>query len=318
MERAGVPRCQRFSGTWIVPVPGVEVAVPLRCRSHRCPWCRRYKSLAATVVIQRGIERAPGRVRLVTLTDPRGDMTSADMSAAWRRFARRLERQGKLGQYVRSLEATKAGALHYHVLLFDTERGGGYIPQLELSRMAEASGFGRVADIREVEGAGGGEAFSVAAYLTKSGLSARVSSDAVKVAQYVTKAGSAGESAEVTAKLGERVRPVTTSRGFIGGSLTETEREICRHFGERSGEAGEAPEAPLPEGWEVWTSSEVLGRLAAHWRRRQSRGVEVEPEAVPFLPREAERRSRIVPARGDPGRPVTVSEISRQALQRAA
>lgn len=320
IERAGDPKCPRFRGRYLVSLPDVEVAVPLRCRSQRCPYCRRFKALAAAVVVQRAIERATGRVRFMTLTDGRGDMTSVDMSRAWRRLSRRLDRRNLLGQYVRVLEVTKAGRLHYHVLLFETKRGGGFIPQTQLSEFAEASGFGAVTDIRAVEGGAGESARSLSAYVTKSGVTEQVSEAAARVARYVTKAGpeDLGDLAEVGDKLGERVRPVTTSQGFIGGSLAETETEICRYFGEVA--RGEKVAAETPEMWELWGEFEVISRLAAHRRRSRSRGRArgaTERKDSP-TPREAERGFKSRPTRGDPALPAEVQGLRDRGLPRAA
>lgn len=262
VKRAGEPMCSRFRGYWLISSPGGEVAVPVRCRSHRCPHCRKFKALAAAVVLQRGLDRAEGRARLLTLTDGRGDMTSADVRQAWQRLAGRLRRRGLLGDFFTSLEATKKGRLHLHVLVIEAERGGGFVENL--GELAEASGFGRVADVRAVETGSGSK--SLGQYLTKGG----VCGETAKLASYLTKTASADE--ELREKLGERLRPVNVSRGFLGGSLTETEKEICRHF-------AEAAEAEVPEVWEMWREEE-LATTREEWREF-SRSRELKDHDLP-------------------------------------
>jgi hypothetical protein len=62
-----------------------------------------------------------------------------------------LRRAGKLGDYACGLEIQPgSGRLHGHLLLIDSDKGAGFVPQARLSELAAASGFGRVADIREV------------------------------------------------------------------------------------------------------------------------------------------------------------------------
>lgn len=221
--------------------------MPVRCRSHRCNWCRRFKALAAALTLQRALDVAPGRARLMTFTDGTGEMTSADISQAWRRLSLRLKRRGLLGATFSSLEATKRGRLHLHVVVFETDKGGGFIKQKELSKLAEASGFGPICDVREVA-TGDGQARSVAAYLTKGG----ISQEASRLAAYLTKTGRMRPDLEH--KLGERLRPVNVSQGFLGGSLSESEKEVCAHF-------ASSQDVELPEVWELWHETEMVTPL---------------------------------------------------------
>lgn len=286
VKAAGEPKCSRFSGYWLISSPDGDVAVPIRCKSHRCPSCRKFKALAAAVVLQRGLDKAKGRARLLTLTDGRGDMTSADVAAAWRRFSLRLKRRGLLGETFTSLEATKKGRLHLHAVVIESERGGGFIDNL--GDLAAASGFGKVADVREVK-TGGGKAKTVAQYLTKGGVAA----EATKLASYLTK--TANTDGELREKLGERLRPVNVSRGFLGGGLAATEKEICRYF-------AEAAEAEVPEVWEMWREEE-LATTREEWREfarlreledaERVSATEEEPPAGKATTREPNDRRRL-------------------------
>ena len=122
--------------------------------------------------------------------------------------------------------------------------------------MAEAVGFGRVCDIREIE-TGDGEARSIAAYLTKGGISETASG----LAAYLTKT-SAQAAGEMREKLGERLQPVAVSRGFLGGRLSDVEAEISRHFAEQHEEG-------VPEVWELWRESDAIAVSTRCSRRRE-------------------------------------------------
>ena len=117
------------------------------------------------------------------------------------------------------METTQAGALHLHVLAT-----GRYLPQRELSKVAAAAGFGRVADIRAVTGTGDG---SAGAYLVKT------------LAGYATKAN----AARLATRGARRLRPVRTSRAWYPGGMAEAEREVGRRM------AAELSLAPDPGPW---------------------------------------------------------------------
>lgn len=256
IEQAGSPRCSRFSGYWLVGSPGALVAVPLRCRSRKCPHCSILRGLADRLTLLKALDLAPGRVRLVTLTDATGTMTNDEMSRAFQRLAARLRRRGWLGDYYRVIEWTKSGALHYHLVIFETEKGGGFIPQAELSVMAEGCGFGRIADIEEVQNVGGGRR-SIADYLTKG----MRHEQADRLGGYLTKTARELIRPDVADKFGARFRPVTLSQGFLGGTLRESEQEICRYFAERQAASNGLQVAP--EAWEIWHESDPrLGAVA--------------------------------------------------------
>jgi len=161
------------------------------------------------------------RVRFVTLTDTAcGEATVADFYASWHRLTQRLHRRGKLGAYARVLETTKRGKLHIHALIADSDRGGGFIDQAMLSELAEASGFGRVADIRLVGEIGA--PCPLPAYLTDKALVPEVS----EIVRYC-----ADKGVERLATLSDqRVRPLSVSRGWKGGGIRAAERALMKHW----------------------------------------------------------------------------------------
>jgi len=152
----------------------------------------------------------------------------------------RLRKQERLGEYARVLEVTKRGKLHIHALLADADRGGGFIPQAELSEMAEAVGFGRITDIRAV--AEIGKPCALADYFTK-----QPHSDARDLVAYCGK-----QTAERLAELGaKRVRPLSLSRAWPGGGIRAAEAELMRHwYGRDDGTT-----------FEVWNAREIEGQL---------------------------------------------------------
>jgi len=211
-------------------------------------------ALASYAVLCDGIAKsqAEGKaVRFITLTDrAEGDGTVVEFSRSWQRLVQRLKRDGKCGEYARVLEVTpKRGRLHIHALVAEEKPGTGYIKQAELSKDAEAVGFGRVTDIRLVASAG--ERCPLAGYLTKE----TVSNEATELARYCTK-----QTADKLAELGaSRVRPVNLSRKWRGegvGGIREAERELMRVWYGRDEAAG----------FEVWHESDV----AEHMRRLEN------------------------------------------------
>ena len=142
-----------------------------------------------------------------------------ELYEAFNRLRTKLRRSGHLREYFAVVETTQAGALHLHVLAT-----GRYLPQRELSKVAAAAGFGRVADIRAVTGTGDR---SAGAYLVKT------------LAGNATKA-----NAERLATRGaRRLRPVRTSRSWYPGGMAEAEREVGRRM------AAELSLAPDPGPW---------------------------------------------------------------------
>jgi hypothetical protein len=226
------------------------------------------------MLIQRGIEQAqaqhgPNAVRFLTLTDDSaGEMNAQGLYDSWQKLSLRLRRRDKLGEYVGAVELQERGALHLHVLAAESARGGGYIPQADLSKMAEASGFGPVCDVRRVGPAESGDG-SAADYLTK-GFAAN--GEAVELAGYVAKSG-ATEAAKL--KVSERMRPLRVSRGWYGGGLRAAEAEVLALWAD-----GQERD---PGPWEQWHEAEVTGAD----RRADRRGASA-----------ADERSRLTAKRG--------------------
>jgi hypothetical protein len=220
-------------------------ASAIRCKSRRCSWCGRFLQLASYVVLADGIAQAQaeGRlVRFVTLTDTAaGEGTVASFYSSWHRLTQRLKRRGKLGATARVLETTRRGKLHIHALIAESERGGGYIEQAELSRLAVASGFGRVTDIRLVGAVG--EPCALPGYLAEKAVVA----EAKEVARYCAKQG-----ADRLAELGgERVRPLNLSRDWAGGGIRAAERVLMEHwYGKHEASA-----------FEVWNERDLQPQL---------------------------------------------------------
>jgi hypothetical protein len=215
------------------------------------------------MLIQRGIEKAQDAhgaraVRFVTLTDDAaGEMDARGLYDAWQRLALRLRRRGLLGEYVGAVELQERGALHLHLLMAEAARGGGYIPQADLSTWANASGFGPVCDVRAVERAALAGSGSPADYLTKG---FQANGEAVELAGYVAKSGAA-EAAKM--KVSERVRPLRVSRGWYGGGLRAAEAEVLKMWG------NDQERDPGP--WEMWHEAEVAGAARAADRSGTSR-----------------------------------------------
>jgi len=250
--RADPPNCPRHAGYYAIQTEGEQKAAAIRCKSWACPWCARFKHLASYAVLASGIALAQseGRaVRFVTITDNearRADVASFKIS--WRKFAQRLQVRDLLGEYARSLETTKRGALHLHVLMAEADRGGGFIEQKELSKMAEASGFGRITDIRLV--APLGEPRQLAAYLTAG----KLNEDAKALARYCSKRG-----AETLAEKSKgRIRPLSLSRSWPGGGIRAAEAELMEHWYGKNSDTD----------FEVWNKAEV------HWQTTRLRAMD--------------------------------------------
>lgn len=157
---------------------GEVLALP--CRSWKCSRCSVTNRRAFSKRVRIGLSQ-PDRERpkFLTLTSVPGEAPWQSRQRLARRFAelrRRLERAfpGCRVEYAGTVELTRAGAVHFHVLL----RGVPFMPAgpgSPWSRLAQACGFGRVVQplaVRKRAGRGLG------AYLGKD------------LGQYLTKAAS--------------------------------------------------------------------------------------------------------------------------------
>lgn len=185
----------------------------------------------------------------MTLTDgSKGEMTVADLYAAWNRLRGRLARDRRggpyMGQYAAVVEVQERGALHLHVLLT-----GRFIPQRKLVGMALDAGFGRCTDIRHVRRAAREEARGSAEYVTK------------QLVGYLTKQGAAA----LSAKTNLRRRPLRTSRGWGGGmTMQRAMRMTSDAWLEEAGkERDDGPFAFL----QLLGNGDVLVRLGSDWHR---------------------------------------------------
>lgn len=132
---------------------------------------------------------------------PRG--SGKEKQAAWRR--RSKARTSYLSEYALVLELGTQGQQRLHAHIIFT---GRFIPQRLLSRWARRCGFGRIADIREIDTSNAEE---VARY-------------AAKLAYYGAKAGEA--VAMLKRRSRSRLRPLRTSRGWYPGGLRRVEEEL--------------------------------------------------------------------------------------------
>lgn len=237
--QAPVPACPHFGGVWHVNEESGH-ARPTRCMGRHCSSCSRLLAIEDGYRIARGIHelRERGlRIRFVTLTDgAAAALDSKALGAAWGRFSSRLRRRGKLGPYVKVVEVQERGALHLHVLIAADD--DGYIPQGELSELAQASGFGPIADVRELRGEEG--VASIAAYLTKPPAEASAMAERARsISSYLVKQGATAEHAEYAReRFGRRARPVNFSLSWPAPIQAETRQEIRAHFREQAIEAG--------------------------------------------------------------------------------
>jgi hypothetical protein len=251
IHNAAAPRCDRFAGYYAIATGGEKpTATPIRCKSRRCSWCAKFVGLATYAVLADGIAKSQAAgcaVRFLTLTDTaEGGATVPEFSRSWQKLTQRLQRRGLLGDWAAVKEVQERGALHFHALMAEGERGGGFIPQADLSEMAAAVGFGSITDIRLVRPAG--EPRALVEYLTKQA----VTNEAMELARYCTK-----QTADRLADLGaQRVRPVNLSRSWKGGGIRAAERALMEHWYGRNDDAQ----------FEVWHARDVgeqLHRLEA-------------------------------------------------------
>lgn len=206
---------------------------------RRCASCSRLLAIEDGYRIARGIHglRAGGdRVRFFTLTDDSAAaLDSCALAAAWGRFIKSLRRRGKAGPYVKVIEVQERGALHLHVLMGGDD--SGYIAQAELSELAVASGFGPIADIRELREEEG--VSSIAAYLTKPPAKAKeLAGRGGSISTYLTKQDSAERAAYVGERFGARVRPIAFSRSWPAPNQAEARASVREHFRAAAIEAG--------------------------------------------------------------------------------
>jgi hypothetical protein len=112
---------------------------PARCRANFCPWCGPVNaSLVAGAISLAGVER------MGTLTQVGDDWQT--MRARMFRLAYDLRRSHELA-WAWHIEPNPKGTGH-HAHFFQR---GDFLPQRELSRLADSRGMGKVADIRKWE-----------------------------------------------------------------------------------------------------------------------------------------------------------------------
>jgi hypothetical protein len=191
-------------------------------------------------------------VRFLTLTDTAaGDM---DMAALYRNFVtfrHRLKRRGYLGSYAATVEMQKRGALHLHILMADSERGGGFIPKSEITEHAVASGFGEISDIRMI-----GQAGEVKDHLAHYMLAdAHLIPEAREVVQLVARYCSKSRAASLHEKTKYRLRPLRLSRCWPGGGIRAAEAAVLNSWCPRE------EDSPKFEVWGAWEVSDSLDRL---------------------------------------------------------
>ena len=262
LSRTPATKCPRSRHVLVHIQSGRSFSV--LCKSWACPYCQRRKWVAVAKLLQDGIERAwlaGERVRFVTLTDASEDgMTVAELSAAWDKLAKLLKRGGPapprpaagsgasaqaawraacrqrtpyVDAYAMVLEVGNNGSkqLHAHVLMT-----GRYVYQADLSRWAQACGFGRVVDVREVKR---GDAEEVAGYAAK------------QLASYASKTGQALALQE---RSEERLRPLRVSRGWYGGGLRAAEEALGIRSPKKEGGSGS---------WFILTHDDARGFVRA-------------------------------------------------------
>ncbi len=161
-ERTSPPTCERVR---LVNRSTGEI-LGLWCKSWYCDSCAPRRLRQARRRIGLGLEEdaRAERPKFLTLTSRPGEMPHESTSLLTDRYAnlrRHLKRcfPGASLEYAGVPERTRAGALHFHVIL----RGVPFMPQVVWSRLAERFGFGRIVWITAVVGERG-----MTSYLTKS------------------------------------------------------------------------------------------------------------------------------------------------------
>lgn len=141
--------------------------VGLPCKSWRCDSCSVTNARAFSKRLRLGLSESAvsdrERPKLLTLTSRPGEAAWVSRRLLGRRFAelrRHLQRAfpGVTINYAGSVELTRAGSIHLHVVL----RGVPFLPQAVWSRLAARVGLGYIVDVRAVKSAEG-----MAGYLTK-------------------------------------------------------------------------------------------------------------------------------------------------------
>lgn len=253
-------------------------AFTLPCHAWNCPGCNRRKWFACRELFRIGVESAwarDERVRFVTLTDPHGQMSVEELSAAWDDLAQLLRRGGPaprrpekpakleteaekkewqkryaswlrkckareplLSEYAAVVEFGDAhDRIHLHVLMT-----GDFVPQKQLAYWAKRCGFGRINFICEVE----------------VGAAEKVGGYAGKMASYAAKASKRVELMKERGAL--RVRPVRSSKGWVPGGLRGIEEQLGIRPKKRS--AGKPSRDGGP-----WAIIELNSKGDAEWVR---------------------------------------------------
>lgn len=123
----------------------------LPCNKWDCPECAKKKSIILGNRVKEGFKGE--RIRFATFTDAgKGSLSQRlqTLKTAWNRLRLELVRHYGLTKFFWVLEfGGKGGRPHLHCLL------NCYVPQHELSRLAERCGFGSITDIRIVKNGGG-------------------------------------------------------------------------------------------------------------------------------------------------------------------
>lgn len=130
-----------------INVKGVKIP----CGSWACPECAERKKIMLGNRVKGGFENE--KIRFATLTARScGSLATQikSLKVAWNRLRLWLTRHCGLSKFFWVLEfGTEKGRPHLHVLL------NCFVKQRTLSRVAYASGFGRIVDIRIVRDGGG-------------------------------------------------------------------------------------------------------------------------------------------------------------------
>ena len=126
-------------------------AFSLPCNKWDCPKCAKKKAIILGNRVKDGFKGE--RIRFATFTDQGKGSLSQRLQAlktAWNRLRLSLTRHYGLTKFFWVLEfGGKGGRPHLHCLL------NCFVPQRELSILAERAGFGSIVDIREVKNGGG-------------------------------------------------------------------------------------------------------------------------------------------------------------------
>lgn len=207
---------------------------------------------AMAKVLARAAWTALGPCRFITVTSP-GDEDHATSYAAfskrWRRLHERIRRRFRTIEYLLVLEPQKRGAAHLHMVY-----RGPFIPQRWLSRAAEQSGFGRIADIRLAPS-------TIAIYITKS-LNLELSDPSLAPPPFFRRV-------RWSRHWSDWVRPTPTrawSSWFVVYAVPAIAAEIAASLGFTVVEVGGGGRAKLDAGGVV----AGLRNLRDHWRGRRS------------------------------------------------